>query len=43
LPNFELLEIAALWQPPISPLQSDLVEAIRERGLELWPHSAKTT
>jgi len=43
LPNFDSLEIAALWQPPISELQNDLVEAIRERARELWPRTVRTT
>lgn len=43
LPNFPLVEIAALWQPPLSPLQSDLLEAIQSRARELWPDAPPNT
>lgn len=36
LQNFEPVEIAALWQPPVSPLQNDLLEAIADRARELF-------
>lgn len=40
LPNFQPVEIAALWQPPVSPLQNDLLEAIKARARELWPNTS---
>jgi hypothetical protein len=37
LPEFEPVEVAALWRPPTSALHDSLREVIASRAKELWP------
>jgi DNA-binding transcriptional LysR family regulator len=37
LPGFGPIEIAAMWKPPLSALQTDLQKAIATRARQLWP------
>lgn len=40
LPDFEPIEIAALWKGPMTPLLADLHQAITRRARQLWPATA---
>ncbi len=37
LPGFDPIEIAALWRPPLNPVQEILRAAVEQRARELWP------
>ena len=37
LPGFDPVEIAALWRPPLNPLQEALRAAVERRARQLWP------
>lgn len=37
LPGFDTVEIAALWRPPLTPLQEKLRAVVQSRAEQLWP------